>query len=72
MLKRVDPSLYVCALTSWTIRQSGDRFYICPTGTGKYGRKYKTLRHACMGIARKLEAEYARRKARSASYYGGE
>lgn len=71
MLKKV-PSQHVYALSSWTIKQDGENFYICRTGTGGYGRKYMSLRHACMGIARKLEEEFARRKSRVVAFQGGQ
>lgn len=52
----------------FTINEDGERFYIAPSGTNRYGKAYKTLRHACSAIARKLEAEYVERKNRRIAF----
>jgi len=51
-------------LKSWTIRHYKGKYYISPTaceGKHKWGRGYKSLRHACNAIARHLEREWTER-----------
>jgi hypothetical protein len=59
---------HVYALDSYTIKESGGRFFIAKTGTNRYGRPYASLRLACLGITRRMEAEYVERKNRRIAY----
>ena len=55
---------HVYALQSWTIRKSGDRFYIAASGqsgTHKWRGPYANLQRATTAIARKLQFEFTRR-----------
>jgi hypothetical protein len=55
---------HVYALKSWTIRKSGDRFYIAASaqsGTHKWRGPYSNLQRATTAIARKLQLEFTRR-----------
>ena len=57
----------VFRLKSWTVRKYKERFYIsCLEHPKDWGKPYKTLRHACTTISRKLEAEWTERARRSA------
>lgn len=59
----------VYALKSWTIRKSGERFYIATTaqeGKHKWRGPYASLQRATTAIARKLEWEFTRRSNRGA------
>ena len=58
----------VFRLRSWTVRKNKDRLYIsCDEHPKEWGRSYKTLRHACNAVSRKLEAEWTERARRYAS-----
>jgi hypothetical protein len=59
----------IFALKSWTIRKSGDRFYIAASaqeGKHRWRGPYANLQRATTAIARKLEWEFARRSKRGA------
>ncbi len=61
--------IHVFALKSWTIRKSGDRFYIAASaqeGKHKWRGPYASLPRATTAIARKLEWEFTRRSNRGA------
>jgi hypothetical protein len=58
---------HVYALRSWTIKKSGDRFYIAASaqpGTHKWRGPYHNLQRATTAIARKLEWEFTQRHKR--------
>ena len=59
---------HIYALDSYTIKESGGRFFISKTGTNRYGRPYASLRHACIAITRRMEAEYVERKNRRLAF----
>lgn len=56
------------ALGQFTVKESGGQFFVTKTGFNKYGKPYKSLRHACHAIARRLEAEYVERKSRRLAF----
>jgi hypothetical protein len=57
------------ALKSWTIRKSGEQFYIAATsqeGQHRWRGPYVNVKRATTAIARKLEWEFARRHRKAA------
>ena len=63
MQKAVDHSI-VLLMTTFSIKQAGDKFFVSRSGTNNWSRPYKTLRRATQSIALKLEEEFTRRRAR--------
>jgi len=59
---------HVYSLGPYSIKEEAGKFFVAPTGTTKFGKPHKTLRHACTAIARKLEAEYVDRKNRRLAF----
>lgn len=58
---------HIYALRSWTIKTQGGEFYIAATGQERKHRwwgPYRTLQRATTAIARRLQAEFARRHGR--------
>jgi hypothetical protein len=55
---------HVYALRSWTIRKSGEQFFIAASaqsGTHRWRGPYANLQRATTAIARKLQHEFTRR-----------
>ncbi len=52
----------------WTIRESDGRFFVAASGSKKWSKGHKTLCHACMSIARRMEADYVERKNRRLAF----
>jgi hypothetical protein len=55
---------HIYALRSWTIKKSGDRFYVAASaqsGTHTWRGPYASLQRATTAIARKLQWEFTRR-----------
>ena len=55
---------HIYALKSWTIKKSGDEFYIATSGQlgqHRWRGPYQNLKRATTAIARKLEWEFTRR-----------
>lgn len=53
---------HVCGLGPYSIKEGAGKFFVAPSRTTRFGKSYKTLRHSCTAIARKLEAEYVERR----------
>lgn len=64
-MKRRLTAARVFALRGWTVKTEAGKFFISPSADANTKRKwngpYKSLQHATTAIARKLQAEFARR-----------
>ena len=58
----MDALSHTYSLGPYTIKEEGGKFFVAVTGTNRYGKPHKTLRHACTSIARRLEADFINRK----------
>jgi hypothetical protein len=71
MSKPIPPAVF--ALRAWTIKESGGKYFIAPTGRfddrEKWSKGYKSLQAACSGIGRKLAEEWSARNARRAKFH---
>lgn len=67
MKKALSQSL-VLALKGYSIKTERGKYYVSPTAhfeqKPQWAGPYRSLKHACTAIARKLEAEYVKREAR--------
>ena len=65
MPKRIS-SEQVFALKGWTVKTEQGKFFICPTAyfddKTRWSGPYKSLQYATNAIARKLQAEFAKRQ----------
>jgi hypothetical protein len=58
----------VFALSSYTIKQDGNQFFVSKTWErSSWSKPYSSLRHACTAIARNLQREWTEREQRRAS-----
>ena len=68
MQRRLTPER-VFALRGFTIKTTDGKFWVAPTAyfneKQKWAGPYKSLQHATTAIARKLQAEFTKREARS-------
>jgi hypothetical protein len=68
------PTGAIFALKAWTIKESGGKYYISPTGCFddrvRWSKPYQTLQRACTAIARKLAAEWQERDERRRHFHG--
>jgi hypothetical protein len=63
-LSSMNMQTHVYALGSWTIKKSGEKFFIAATaqsGTHRWRGPYTNLQRATTAIARKLQSEFVRR-----------
>lgn len=71
-MRKAAPATY--ALTAWTIKEIGGKYYIAPTAyfddKARWSKLYTTLQRACTAIARKLAAEWHERDQRRRDFYG--
>lgn len=56
------------AVGLWTIRESDGQFLVAASGSKKWSKGHKTLRHACTSIARRMEADYVEWKSRRLAF----
>lgn len=70
MSRPIPPALF--ALKAWTIKKSGNKFYIIPSAPFgmRWSKSYKSLQAACAAIARKLAEEWTSRNERRHAHYG--
>jgi hypothetical protein len=70
MSKPIAPAVF--ALRAWTIKKSGNKFYIIPSGAFgmRWSKSYKSLQAACAAIARKHAEEWTQRNERRQAHYG--
>lgn len=50
------------------IKEKDGQFFISTSSSTRYGRPYKTLRHACLAASRKMEAQFVERKNRREAF----
>jgi hypothetical protein len=55
---------HVFALKGFTIKTTGGKFFVSPTGRSTWSGPYKSLHHATTAIARKLAREFIKRATR--------
>ncbi len=63
-MKRKLSEARVFALKGFTIKTTGGKFFVSPTGRDTWSGPYKSLQHATTAIARKLAREFTDREKR--------
>ena len=71
MSRPIPPALF--ALSAWTIKQQGEKFYIAPTVSfddkQRWSKSYDSLQRACTAIARKHAEEWLQRNTKRIAFH---
>ena len=71
MSRPIPPALF--ALSAWTIKQNGEKFYIAPTASfdnkQRWSKGYDSLQRACTAIARKHAEEWTERNTKRIAFH---
>ena len=71
MSRPIPPAFF--ALSAWSIKQQGEKFFIAPTAAfgdkTKWSKGYASLQAATSSIARKLAEEWAERNERRRKFH---